>query len=50
MLRNGAAEIGTIVSIVTIGSGENAAEMHSDLLHECDRVVVADGGGISGFR
>ena len=35
MLRRGAAEIGTIVSIVTIGSGENAAEMHSDLLHEC---------------
>lgn len=39
-----------IVAIVAIGSGENAAEMHSDLLHECDRVVVADGGGISGFR
>lgn len=50
MLGMGAVGIVAIVAIVTIGSGENAAEMHSDLLHECDRVVVADGGEISGFR
>lgn len=35
MFGKGVAVIVAIVAIVTIGSGENAAEMHSDLLHEC---------------